>query len=88
MANKIMAQNVELELTYRLTTELYGASDKQLLHVPLVLKGRPPLRAQAELETCLASNPAKTALQFQQVCWWETEAGPSYVRFPGPSPID
>ena len=45
VANKITAQNVELELMERLTTELYGASDKQLLHVPLimppqVLKGR------------------------------------------------
>ena len=41
------------------------------------------LKAQAELEACLASYPAGAELQFQQLSQWEAEAGIFYVRFPG-----
>ena len=45
------------------------------------------LKAQVELEACLASNPDRAEQQFPQVCQWEAEAGALCVRFPGASPI-
>ena len=61
------------------------------LRFPLVVKpnigcrgaGVKLLKAQAELEACLASYPAAAELQFQQLSQWEAEAGIFYVRFPG-----